>query len=98
MYSNSNRHDIVLAKRAIHRLPATGHELVCNSGTLWITQDGDPRDIILNPGDRFVSDGRRQAIAYALDPSSLTLRTACVAGAPVPRQRRSPAARGLVME
>ncbi len=98
MYSNSNRHDIVLAKRAIHRLPATAHEVVCNSGSLWITQDGNSRDIVLNPGERFASDGRRQAIAYALDPSSLTLRTACAANTPARRPHRSPAARGLVME
>ena len=94
----SNRHDLVLAQRAIHRLPATAHQLVCNTGSLWITQDGDPRDIVLNPGDRFESDGRRQAIAYAFDLSSMTLRTACPAAAPLQRPLRSPAARGLVME
>ena len=98
MYSNNKHHDLVLAKRAIHRLPATAHQLVCNSGALWITQDGDSRDIVLNPGDHFESQGRRQAIVYALEPSSLTLTTPCAAPASVRRRYRSPAARGLVME
>lgn len=98
MHISHTRHDFALAKRAMHRLPATAHQLVCNSGSLWITQDGDPRDIILNPGDCFESDGRRLAIAYALDAASMTLRTACPATAPLRRPLRSPAARGLVME
>lgn len=98
MNNHSNRLDLVLAKRAIHRLPATAHQVVCNTGTLWITQDGDARDIVLNPGDTFESDGQRQAIAYALDPSSMTLRTACPTTASQRRPQRSAAARGLVME
>lgn len=36
-----------------------GTELVCASGELWITQEGSPDDVVLQPGQRWqVPDGQ----------------------------------------
>ena len=36
--------------RRIHETRPFGHRIECLSGSLWITQDGDSRDIVLAPG------------------------------------------------
>ncbi|WP_168735218.1 DUF2917 domain-containing protein [Pseudothauera rhizosphaerae] len=46
-----------LAPRAVYLLTgAAGTELLCRSGCVWITQYGDTRDIVLQPGRSFVLD------------------------------------------
>ena len=54
--------------------PLLRRAVVCLSGSLWITVDDDPRDVILAPGDRHVfapDDG--DAIVSAMQDSSLLL-------------------------
>jgi hypothetical protein len=41
----------------------------CISGLLWITQEGDIRDIILKPGDEFTITSRGVALISSLDDS-----------------------------
>lgn len=41
----------------------------CISGLLWITQEGDIRDIILKPGDEFTITHRGVALISSLDDS-----------------------------
>lgn len=62
------------ARRPLHLPDHVRVELVCLSGCLWVTVDGDERDRILEPGDAFVSDGRDHAIVYALQASRVALR------------------------
>lgn len=90
--------DLTLAKRAVYQLPDTARQITCRSGTLWITQDHDLRDIILASGESFSTDGRHKVIAYALDPATLTVRSTSAAATPVRKTQHSPAARGLVVE
>jgi hypothetical protein len=33
-----------------------GETIRCDAGSLWITQDGDPRDVVLDAGDSFETD------------------------------------------
>ncbi len=47
-------------------------EIGCESGVVWITQDNDPRDVVLNAGERFVSDRPGTVLVYALQPTVLT--------------------------
>jgi len=47
-------------------------EIGCESGALWITQDNDPRDVVLNAGEAFVSDRPGTVLVYALQPATLT--------------------------
>ena len=58
-----------LAKSRVRRVPASrGRRVECLSGCLWITQDGDRRDVILNAGDAFEFD-RDGGLLSALDDS-----------------------------
>ena len=50
-------------------------------GTAWLTADGDPRDIVLEPGQQFRRDSRAGTIVYALEPARLTLQHEPVATA-----------------
>lgn len=52
---------------------AAGVEIACRCGSIWITLDGDPRDIVLDAGQRFQTDQSRRALIYALEPSRLVL-------------------------
>ena len=77
------RNDLMLDSRAldrgrirrVHR--PLGRRVECVSGTLWITQDGDPRDIVLAPGDSFTFDHRGDALISALDDSRFLLLETC---------------------
>jgi hypothetical protein len=50
-------------------------QVVCESGELWITVDGDARDFILQPSERFCTKQHRRAIIYALSPANVCIRT-----------------------
>jgi hypothetical protein len=43
-----------------------GQEVLCTRGYLWITQDGDPRDVFVVPGQRFFFDRRGVAVVHAM--------------------------------
>jgi hypothetical protein len=60
-------------KRELLSLDADSGRVVCESGTLWITQDRDARDIVLDPGESFTPAAGRRAIVYALGPAALTV-------------------------
>jgi len=63
-----------LRKHQIMRFDgASGVALVCLRGKLWLTQDGDLRDIVLAAGDRFRLDGEGLKLVSALQASSLCL-------------------------
>lgn len=87
-----------LAKRALYRLPDEAEQVTVRTGTVWVTQGNDPRDIILEPGQSFLPDGHRQVVLYALAPSGFTVRTAANVHTPLRPARRDHAARDLVLE
>ncbi len=65
-------HDLIagtelLAKGRLVRLATRpGDRIECWSGCLWLTQDGDLRDVILEAGEGFVADRPGGAIVHAL--------------------------------
>ena len=66
-----------LAKSRVRRVPASrGRRVECLSGCLWITQDGDPRDVVLEAGQAFEFD-RDGALLSALDDSRYLLLDTC---------------------
>ena len=75
--------DLLLASRAlakgrIRHLPAhVGRSVECLSGSLWITQDGDRRDIVLSAGEAFDFDRRGDALLSAFADSRYLLLDAC---------------------
>ena len=80
---------IVLAKRTVHRIEnGKGAEVFCLKGTVWLTQEGDPRDVILGAGQSFLLDRKGVAVAYALKDAAIAVG---VPGhiAPAPEARRA---------
>jgi len=63
----------------------------CLSGALWLTQQGDARDIVLEAGDRAVIERNGTSIVFALSDARfvLTDERAAVNVRPRPRQERA---------
>ena len=55
----------------------TGRRLECLGGSIWITQDGDLRDIVLRAGEGFDFDRRGDALLSAFADSRYLLLDAC---------------------
>jgi Protein of unknown function (DUF2917) len=53
-----------------------GTSMQCLFGSVWVTQDGDPRDIILAAGQSFTLDRNGVAIVYATDDAGLAFAPA----------------------
>jgi len=51
----------------------TAVEIACVSGVLWVTQEGDLRDMFLAPGESLRLVGRGLTIVTALEPSLVRL-------------------------
>jgi Protein of unknown function (DUF2917) len=48
-------------------------KVICEEGNLWITQDHDQRDVILEPGQSFTMNRKSPALVSAMVPSVLVL-------------------------
>jgi hypothetical protein len=74
MKTDSLPKDLNLARHAIHSLrDAAGVQIGCTEGTVWLTLDGDSRDIILEAGEVFAATEHRRALIYAMQPSRISL-------------------------
>lgn len=51
-----------------------GGSVECLDGCVWLTFDGDCRDIVLEAGESHVADRRARLIMYALQASAVRLR------------------------
>ncbi len=83
-YTTSNvSFDVNLGHRALFSVPdASGLDITCESGTVWITLDNDTRDIVLEAAHTFTTPEHSQAIIYAMEPSKLLIADrASMAGA-----------------
>jgi hypothetical protein len=47
--------------------------LCCASGSLWITVDGDPKDVILGPSDSYQADRNGAMHVFALQPCTVEI-------------------------
>ena len=79
---------IALKARGIHRLEAgCGVLIECVAGALWITQQGDHRDITLTAGERFRLDRDGLAVVYGLEPARLQITATPSTATAAPRLR-----------
>lgn len=60
-------------KQALKVHGGLGHSIVCHTGSVWVTQEGDPRDIILDAGESFTLDCAGLALVLAFEPSSVSI-------------------------
>lgn len=81
MSIDSHRTRVPLERGQISRLSgARDARLSSGCGTLWVTIDHDPRDIILEPGESFELRSDEQVVICALGgPAVLELRSAAIA-------------------
>jgi hypothetical protein len=67
-----------LVKGRIRRVrDAKGRRVECLSGSLWLTQDGDDRDVVLAPGESFGFDRPGAALVSAFADSRYLMLQAC---------------------
>jgi hypothetical protein len=67
-----------LGKGKIRHLHAeSGRRVEVLSGSIWITQDGDRRDIVLRGGESFDFDRNGDALLSAFDDSRYLVLDAC---------------------
>ena len=76
--------ELQLERRALYQVPdAAGMRISCCEGSVWITLDNDPRDIVLEAGQSFSIQAHRRAIVYAMEAARIRV-------AEVARQSRKP--------
>jgi hypothetical protein len=63
-----------LDPQAVERLPGMqpGDAIVCTCGMLWVTQEGDPEDYVLQKGSAFVA--KRQGVVVVQTLTKATYR------------------------
>ena len=70
------------ARGEVHRLQAgatlklvrpLGWVIECEEGSLWMTHDGDPKDILLEAGQRHVCERPSRMLVHAMGDSVLRL-------------------------
>jgi hypothetical protein len=62
----------VIARNHILELKrAFGVTIECLEGAIWVTLDGDSRDVILEPGEQFTVDRDQRVLLQALEAARL---------------------------
>jgi hypothetical protein len=74
---------------------ACGWTVHAVAGTVWITQDGDVRDIVLEAGQSFVLDRKHPAILSPLNEAQIVLERGSCRQAAQNRTRQSAPSRAL---
>ena len=64
----------LLKHEAVTLSAAKGHVLICTSGELWITIDGDARDIILAAGENYRIDSNAPVVISAFKPATVNVQ------------------------
>jgi hypothetical protein len=83
MLAPLNLEPISLPARSVHRIEnARGIRVSCVRGATWVTQQSDPRDLILASGQSVVLDRRGLAVVYAFKDAVITVGAALQLPAP----------------
>jgi len=68
-----NQNGLCLERNKVVKLRgAIGHTVVCRSGSVWVTRDGDTRDVILRAGGTFTFDRDGPALLQAFEASAIS--------------------------
>lgn len=52
---------------------AAGSTIACDAGSVWVTRDNDPRDVVLGPGERVELSDSALVLIQAFDASSVAI-------------------------
>lgn len=63
------------ARQTWHLQGTPGMRIECLHGCVWITQDGDCRDVVLDGGQCFLADRRSGLLLQALDAAQVRVRS-----------------------
>ena len=75
MYIHLNHGGVCLARNQSCAISnGKGYLVVCHSGSVWITQDNDPRDVILACGESFTLDRAGLALVHAIDAAAIAVK------------------------
>lgn len=77
-FEQAEAFEMVLEKLSVHHLDgdARGTEIACLQGILWVTQQDDGQDYILNSGDRMVISRRGRVVIEAISDAILRITPA----------------------
>jgi len=68
---------VTLAAQCVHRIEsARGLEVACVRGATWVTQERDPRDLVLLAGQSLVLETPGLALVYAFKDAVITVGAA----------------------
>ena len=59
---------------------ARGLTITCRQGEIWVTEDGDPRDVVLRAGERISLERPGRALVSAFVGSTLSVQERRTAG------------------
>lgn len=65
---------VSLSREQIHAVMSfQGGSIECTEGCVWLTHDGDCRDVLLEAGQSHVADRASRLVIYAMAPSAVRL-------------------------
>jgi hypothetical protein len=77
MNTGASQYQVSLGRQGLFDIAdAAGVTLRCDKGSVWLTLDDDPRDIVLEAGEVYSTDEHRHALVYALSAATITLQAA----------------------
>ena len=62
-----------LCAQVVERLAGIdrGDAILVTQGILWVTQEGDPQDYVLSPGERFIANRHGSVVVEALTDAAM---------------------------
>lgn len=86
---NLKRSGVQLAKEGLFAIrDGRSTRIVCETGSLWITQEGDSRDSVVSAGESFTIGHQGLTILTALEPSRLEIIEPDRSGTPARQSRQ----------
>ena len=69
-----NQDELCMKRRQILNVRGgIGHVIACHSGSIWVTQEGELRDIILGAGESLALERKGPVLVQALEQSAISL-------------------------
>ena len=65
---------VSLAKRCLHSVAKPqGHQITCTGGSVWLTFDGEARDVVLEAGESYRCVSRSRLVISAFEAATVQI-------------------------